>query len=180
VLYIGVANDGAIAGLTPADLEKVQQQVRRICEEDCFPAIAIKLVEIIETDDRRAVAFEFSASPNKPHFAGHAYQRIGSSSVKASASKLEELIASKNTTAGRLIAAKDSVEHLTLIRPAGAIVDGNRLARTRESECTVLDCNAHHAKFYDISSQEHFALSLKFLSLSWDIRRNRLLVEYIR
>ena len=181
VLFIGVANDGTVVGLSAEEAEKTQQRVRRVCEEDCYPAIAIRLAEAIEFNGRYVVAFEFAPSPNRPHFAGHAFLRVGSESVKASASQLDELIARKNTTAGRLLAAKDQSEHLTLILPAGASIAGEHpLARRRDLECIVEHCDAQHAKFYDIADRSFIPLPLDFLSLSWDRHRNRLLVEYTR
>ena len=98
------------------------------------------------------IAFEFGPSQNRPHFAGHAYIRVGSESVKVSASKLDELIASKNTKAGRLLAAKDKHEHVTLIIPVGADFPlGYPTSQRREWECTVDRCDAHYARFYDIA-----------------------------
>jgi integrase len=181
VLFIGVANDGAVVGLTVEEAEKVQQRVRRVCEEDCYPAIAIRLAESIEIDGKYVVGFEFGPSPNRPHFAGHAFVRVGSESIKASASKLDELIASKNTKAGRLLAAKEKYEHLTLILPAGArIAAGHPLARRRDLECIVQHCEAQHAVFYDIADRSTLSLPLDWLSFSWDTARNRLLLEYTR
>lgn len=181
VLYIGVANDGSIAGVAADDVDKVQQRVRRICEDDCFPPIAIHLAEVLDVNGKHVIAFEFGPSKNRPHFAGHAFIRVGSESVKASASKLDELIAGKNTKAGRLLASKDKHEILTLILPAGAsIAGGAPLARRRDLECKVQECDAQHVKFYNLGSQSCIALPLDFLTFSWDDTRNRLLVEYTR
>jgi hypothetical protein len=107
-LFIGVANDGTVMGIPADQVEKVQQKVRRICEEDCYPAIAIQLASALAIDGKHVVAFEFGTSRTRPHFAGHAYVRVGAESVKASASKLDELIAAKNTKAGRLLCARRS------------------------------------------------------------------------
>lgn len=181
VLYIGVANDGSIAGVAANDVDKMQQRVRRVCEEDCFPPISIRLVEVFEIDGKHVIAFEFAPSQNRPHFAGHAFIRVGSESVKASASKLDELIAGRNTKAGRLLAAKARHEILTLILPAGAsIAGGHPIARRRDLECKVQDCDAQHAKFFQLADQSYIALPLEFLTFSWDCARNRLLIEYTR
>lgn len=181
VLFIGVANDGAVIGVSKDDTDKIQQQVRRVCEDDCFPAIAIHLAEVINIDGKHVVAFEFGPSQNRPHFAGHAFIRVGSESVKASASQLDELIARKNAKAGRLIAAKEKHEILTLILPAGAsIAGGHPLARRRDLECKVQECDAQHAKFFDLADRSYIPLPLDFLTLSWDGNRNRLLAEYTR
>lgn len=179
VLYIGVADDGSIAGVAANDVDKMQQRIRRVCEEDCFPPIAVHLVEVLEVNGKHVIAFEFGPSLNRPHFAGHAFIRVGSESVKASASKLNELIAGKNTKAGRLLAAKDKHEILTLILPAGAsIAGGHPLARRRDLECKVQECDAQHAKFFDVADRSYLALPLEFLTFSWDGTRNRLLVQY--
>ena len=181
VLYIGVTNDGTVTGVKTDDTDKIQQQVRRVCEEDCFPAIAIHLAEVLTIDGKHVVAFEFGPSQNRPHFAGHAFIRVGSESVKASASKLDELIASKNTKAGRLLAAKDKHELLTLILPAGSRIPGQHpLARQRDPTCNVEQCDAHSVKFYDIADRRYIDLPLEFLLFGVDRNQNRLLVEYTR
>ena len=181
VLFIGVANDGTVTGIAADQTDKIQKRVRRICEEDCFPAIAIHLASALTIEGKHVLAFEFAPSQNRPHFAGHAYIRVGSESVKASPSKLDELIASKNTKAGRLLAAKDKYEHITVVIPAGANVPGFLpFSSRREWECYVQDCDAHSVKFYDIASQRYWTLPLEFLVFSRDPNWGRLLVEYTR
>ena len=181
VLFIGVANDGTITGVAADDTDKIQQKVRRVCEEDCFPPIAIHLVNVITIDGKHVIAFEFGPSQNRPHFADHAYIRVGSESVKASAPKLDELIARRNTTAGRLLATKDQHEHLTLVIPVGASFPaGYPTSSRREWECTVEHCDAHVARFYYSDKQQHVDFPLEFLLLSWDTSNNRLQVEYTR
>jgi Schlafen, AlbA_2 len=181
VLFIGVANDGTVTGIAADQTDKIQQQVRRICEEDCFPAIAINLVDVITIEGRHVAAFEFGVSQNRPHFAGHAYLRVGAESVKASASKLDELVASKNTKAGRLLAAKAKREHVTVIIPADTSIPGQYpFSSRREWECTVDRCDAHTARFYDIAAQRYWDLPLEFLLFGRDPNRDRLLVEYTR
>jgi len=181
VLFIGVANDGSVTGIPADETDKVQQQVRRICEEDCFPAIAIHLATALPIDGKHVIAFEFAASQNRPHFAGHAYVRIGSESVKASASKLDDLIASKNTTAGRLLSAKEKHEHLTLIIPVGASIPGQYpFSSRREWDCVVERCDAQSARFYDVAAQRYWDLPLEYLLFGRDPNRDRLLIEYTR
>jgi hypothetical protein len=179
VLYIGVANDGTIVGVSNDDAEKFQIRVRRICEDECFPPIAIKFVEVLNIEGKNVIAFEFGLSPNRPHFTGHAYLRIGSESVKASASKLDELIASRNTKAGRLLAAKDRYEHLTLHFPVRSRLPGQHpFSQRRSLECVVEACDAHIAKFLDLAEQRSYTLPLEPLLFGWDPQHYRLLVEY--
>ena len=42
------------------------------------------------------------------------------------------------------------------------------------------ECDAQHAKFFDVADRSYGALPLEFLTFSWDGARNRLLVEYTR
>lgn len=181
VLFIGVANDGTVTGVAADDADKIQQRVRRVCEEDCFPAIAIHLACVLTIESKHVIAFEFAPSQNRPHFAGHAYLRVGSESIKASASQLDELIASRNTKAGRLLAAKSKHEHVTLVIPVGASIPGQYpFSSRRQWECTVADCDAHSARFYDIAAQRYWDLPLEFLLFGRDPNWPRLLVEYTR
>jgi hypothetical protein len=181
VLFIGVANDGKVTGIAADETEKVQQRVRRICEEDCFPAIAIQLAQVLTIDSKHVVAFEFGPSQNRPHFAGHAYIRVGAESVKASASKLDEMITAKNSTAGRLLAAKDKHEQITLVIPVGASIPGQHpFSSRREWLCTVDRCDAHTARFYDVAARRFWDLPLEFLLFGRDPNHDRMLIEYTR
>ena len=181
VLFVGVANDGRVIGVSAAEAEKIQQRVRRVCEDDCFPAVAIRLAEVLPVDGKYVVAFEFGPSSNRPHFAGHAYLRIGAESVKVSASKLDELIASKNTKAGRLLAAKDKHEIVTVVIPDRALIPGQyQFSSRREWECKVEDCDAHVVKLDHMSAGRTWTLPLEFLVFGKDPNRDRLLIEYTR
>jgi hypothetical protein len=181
VLFIGVANDGAVTGIAADQVEKIQQRVRRICEEDCFPAIAIHLACVLSIEGKHVIAFEFAPSQNRPHFTGHAYIRVGSESVKASASKLDVLIASKNTTAARLLDVKAKNGLVTVVIPLGAsFPPGNRISTRREYQCTVEQCDALFVKFRDIADLRYLDFPLDSLLPNWDVNRDRLLVEYTR
>jgi hypothetical protein len=131
-----------VVGVPADQTEKTQQQVRRVCEDDCFPPIAIRIAKVLTVDGKYVVGFEFCPSSNGPHFAGHAYVRIGAESVKGSESKLNELIASRNTKTGRLLAAKDKHEIIMVIIPDRALIPGQLpFSQRREWECKVEDCD---------------------------------------
>lgn len=181
VLFIGVSNNGAVTGVSETDAEKFQQRVRRICEDDCFPPIAIRTADVITIDNQHVVAFEFGPSANRPHFAGQAFVRIGSESVKASASKLDELVASRNTKAGRLLAAKDRHEFVTVVIPDRALIPGHLpFSQRREWDCKVESCDAHAVVVDHIAAGKSWTLPLEYLVFGRDPNRNRLLVEYTR
>ena len=80
VLFVGVEDKtGAILGVD--DPEKAQMRVGD-AGEDCYPAIR-PVMNVLEVDGKRLVAVEVAHSKDKPHFAGPAYIRSGSRSVKA-------------------------------------------------------------------------------------------------
>ena len=181
VLFIGVANDGAVTGIQADLVEKIQQKVRRVCENDCFPAIAIQLATALTIEGKHVIAFEFGPSSQRPHFAGHAYLRVGAESVKASASKLDEMIAAKNTKAGRLLSAKDKHEQVVLVLPPGASIPGHPpFTSRRDWECTVEGCDAHTVRLCQLAAQRIWVLPLEFLVVGRDPRVGRLLIEYTR
>ncbi len=181
VLVVGIADDGTVVGVAAGETEKTQQRVRRVCEEDCYPPISIRSAAVLTVEGKSVVAFEFGPSSNRPHFAGHAYLRVGAESIKASTSKLDELIASKNTKAGRLLAAKDKHEIITVVIPERALIPGLlQFSSRREWECKIESCDAHVVKLYQVSAQRTWTLPLEFLLFGKDPNRDRLLVEYTR
>src|SRR5271170_4263010 len=103
VLFIGVDDKtGAVLGVD--DPEKVQRRVGEAGEE-CYPAIR-PAMSVLDLDGKRVVAVEIAHSKDKPHFAGPAYIRSGSRSVKASDSLYRDLLTSHCTPAGELLKCK--------------------------------------------------------------------------
>jgi hypothetical protein len=181
VLFIGVSNNGEVTGVSESDAEKFQQRVPRICEDDCFPPIAIRFADVVTINNKHVVAFEFGPSANRPHFAGQAFVRVGSESVKASASKLDELIASRNSKVGRLLAAKYKPELITVVIPARALIPGHLpFSSRREWTCTVESCDAFSVRILDHGAQRYWTLPVEFLVFGKDPNLDRLLVEYTR
>jgi len=181
VLFIGVSNDGAVTGVSESDAEKFQQRVRRICEDDCFPPIVVRTVDVITVDNKHVLAFEFGPSQARPHFTGHAFVRVGSESVNASPMLLDELIASRNTKAGQLLAAKDKQALVTVIIPDRALIPGkSQFSQRREWTCSVDSCDALTVRFLDHGAQRFWSLPLEFQVFGKDPSRDRLLVEYTR
>lgn len=181
VLFIGISNGGAVTGVSEADAEKFQGKVRRICENDCYPPIVIRTVDVITVDNKHVLAFEFGPSKARPHFTGHAFVRVGSESVNASPALLDELIASRNTKAGQLLAAKDKHALVTVIIPDRALIPGqSQFSQRREWTCGVDSCDALTVRFLDHGAQRFWSLPLEFLVFGKDPNHDRLLVEYTR
>jgi schlafen family protein len=91
ILFIGVADDGTLLGVN--DTDKLQKGVRRVAEEKCYPPIKAHTCKVFEESGKSIVAVIVSASASRPHFAGTAYVRIGSESVKAPEQIFEQMLA---------------------------------------------------------------------------------------
>ncbi|MBK7999023.1 MAG: ATP-binding protein, partial [Verrucomicrobia bacterium] len=100
VLFIGIGPLGEIVGVERAD--ENQREIRRIAEQECYPPVDCQ-IRIVIIDGKEVLAVLVPHSAKRPHFAGHAFVRKGSESVKSSAMAMENLIASRNDKASRLI-----------------------------------------------------------------------------
>lgn len=104
ILFIGVDDKiGAILGID--DPEKLQMRVGAAGEE-CYPAIRPSMT-VLHLNGRHVLAVEVAHSKEKPHFAGPAYIRSGSRSLKASESLYRDLLTSHCGKAGELLRWKN-------------------------------------------------------------------------
>ena len=97
VLFVGASNKGSHPGVSNPD--ELQTTIRRIAQEQCYPAIIFQVVPfmtVVGDRDVAIVAVVIPASTNRPHFSGAAYVRVGSESLEASSAMFAELIASQN------------------------------------------------------------------------------------
>jgi hypothetical protein len=95
--------------------------------------------------------------------------------------KLDELIASRNSSAGRLLAAKDKQELVTVVIPDRALIPGqSQFSSRREWTCTVDSCDAFAVRVFDHGAHRYWSLPLEFLVFGKDPNRDRLWVEYTR
>lgn len=175
VLYIGVKDDLEVKGVARDDLDRYMQQIRRICEDDCFPAVTIAQIEALQVSGQHVIAAVFRASSSRPHFTGHAFVRVGSENVKASPKALDDLIASKNTKAGRLLQDKGKVVSVES--------DVSRQWQDLSSplvfsiECVVEDCDAHVLKLRSLASGVYFDESLEAVEIRYDNSKYRTLLR---
>src|SRR5450759_3011141 len=112
VLFIGV-DDKTGAALGVDDPEKVQMRVGNAGEE-CYPSIHPSMT-VLHLDGKRILAVEVGHSKEKPHFAGPAYIRSGSRSLKASDSIYRDLLTSHCSLAGELLRCKNKTVTVRVI-----------------------------------------------------------------
>lgn len=177
-LFIGIANNGGITGIKDSD--KWQKEIRRIAEEKCYPPIRQNCTAV-QVNGFTIVAVVIPYSTTKPHFSGHAYIRIGSETKKASTEMYEELIASRNDKARKLLSEKGKLVTVRLSRNVPEHVDPiiRHVMRYRNRECRIVDCNAHFVRVIDIGTDEFFSYSLQTLTITYDDERHRLQLDII-
>lgn len=103
ILYLGVTNDGKILGVNNSDA--LQRTLRSLAEQGCYPPIRVTS-EVLTIEGKHVIAVIVSHSSSRPHFSGHAYVRRGSETVIASTELFEELITSRHSKAGAILALK--------------------------------------------------------------------------
>jgi hypothetical protein len=104
VLFIGAADK---SGLHPGvkDADEIQGKVRELARDTCYPPIDYRPVVFtapVNGSTITIVAVEIPASRKRPHFAGAAFVRRGSSSDPATEAQYHDLIASRNDIVWKL------------------------------------------------------------------------------
>jgi hypothetical protein len=174
VLFIGVDDrTGKIIGVDNADaLEK------RVAEagEQCYPVILPRMTGL-HLEAKVVLAVEVGFSPDKPHFAGPAYVRSGSRSVKASDSLYRDLLTSHCTIAGELLKWKDKIVTVRLVnKKLGNTNPEWDPSSNGTRECRVVRSDPFSVALYELGSMGEYIEPLSRLDLDWDQVRNRRLI----
>jgi Putative DNA-binding domain len=170
ILFLGVGPDRAPVGL--ADADKTQRDVRQWTQTDAFPPINTITCEALPIDGKEILAVIVRASPDRPHFSGHAYIRVGSETVKASRAILDELIASRNTKTGRILQFKG--QRIT-VECIGCDIDGQTVDYYLRTpvDCTIEGCDAFSVQLLKEDAGRHVSIPLDDVDLSHDSKRHR-------
>src|SRR2546428_913257 len=108
VVFVGQRSDKKIVGVPNVD--KLQRDVKDWAKQ-CYPPVEVR-PEVVSSEQGQVLALVIPFSPKKPHFTGKAYKRVGSQTVEASEEMLDDMIASRNEKAGRLLAHKGELIHV--------------------------------------------------------------------
>ncbi len=100
ILFIGVKDDGTPEGRVE-NLESIENKLSKRLSI-AFPQIHYT-TRVLEKDSKRFLAVIIPGSPERPHFAGHAYVRDGDKTVKASGQQFARLIAERSSKAYEIL-----------------------------------------------------------------------------
>jgi hypothetical protein len=170
VFYIGIDDDGTVVGVSSTD--SLQKKIGEVAKRDCYPPVRYQ-TRVIQKDGKNILAVLVQASEERPHFSGPAYVREGSQSKVASDNLYEELIASRNEKAGKILRNK---EQPITFRP----YEFDRWGRRRTLytiECRIEGCDAHVVHLYEAASGRHFSIPLEQITINFDQSVRRLMLD---
>lgn len=170
ILFLGVRDDGTPAGLKNPD--SLQKTIREVAEKDCYPPIKYQ-TRVFDNDRKTIMAVLVESSNERPHFSGQAYVRVGSESVAASKQTYEDLIATRNTKAGKILRNKDT--GITFRAYSRDTWGRKRVLYT--IECRIEQCDAHVVNLYDCGSSRHFSIPLDHITINFDEAKRRMMLE---
>ena len=178
VLFVGVHDKtGAILGVDATD--KVQKRIFD-AGDDCYPAIR-PAMHVLGVEDKLVVAAVVSYSKRKPHFAGPAWVRSGSRSVKASEELYQDLLTSHCDKAGELLKWKGKqVTVRTVNKRLGNHHSDFEAGYDRETTATIVSVEPFTVTFsLDSFAHERCIEPLKRVELDWDpsLSRRRVIVR---
>lgn len=170
VLFVGVADSGAILGVT--NIDQLQKLIRKIAENECYPPIYVGM-EVIDVEGKSVLGVTVDSSPNRPHFAGPAYVRRNAESVAATSALYEELILSRDDKRRTLLEWRGQFCTVTGISKQLGFPFPMEQNYSDTAEAKIEEVTAHYVRFRKVSSAAGFTEPLSVLKLSWDDKNDR-------
>ena len=170
VFFIGVDDKGIPVGLKNPD--SLQKTIRNVAEKDCYPAIRYQ-TRVFESSGKTLLAVLVQASNDRPHFAGPAFIRQGSQSVSASKRLYDELIASRNTKAGRILRSKGETISFRVYQ----LDQWGRKGVLYTLDCQIEACDAHVLTLLQLNAGAHFSIPMDQITINHDDSQRRLMLE---
>jgi len=174
VLFVGVANSGEVLGC--GGVESLEKSIARICENDCYPPITIRFECRAMDEGKPVLAVIVPHSTRRPHFAGHAFQRVGSQNRKADEPLYAEFIAARSTVGAKILANKGNVVQIKTV--------GKKLGNpaplppnySEGGKFVIRDCDTHTVTLENISTNVRCVEQLENFSISADAAGQLLLL----
>ena len=177
IIYLGVRDNGEVIGVENTD--SVQKKIQKMCDEICYPRIHFT-TEIFVREGKTVLAVVIPPSGAKPHFAGPAYIRHGSKSIKATPELYNDLITSRHAKAEELLRYKDKpVNVFTRKRVLGrpefaAVMQGTSYrAKPRYEQCRILRVTPFYVTLEVTGSGASFSEPLRNVEISYDNEKSQ-------
>lgn len=166
VLFIGVADrTGDILGC--GGIESLQKTITRICTNECYPPITARL-ESRQFEGKPVLAVIVPHSAQRPHFAGHAYRRVGAQNVKSDEAAYSDFIVGRSSVGAKILENRGKVVQ---VRTHGKKLGDPRPLPPNYGEggqYRIEACNPHTVTLQNIASGRPIVEQLENFSISYE------------
>jgi predicted HTH transcriptional regulator len=170
VLFIGVKDNGTLE--PDVGVESLQKSFSEKAAE-VFPPVPYAS-KVFRRQDRECLAVIVPGSPDRPHYAGQPYVRIGSESKKADAEQFARMTAEHDPKAREILKRKGQVVTVELLNAPEA---ASRIGRSFGSSFSrIQDCNQFWVTLDDGRANVQ-SITLRRIELSFDHNKNQLKLE---
>jgi len=161
VLFIGVADDGAILGCR--GVESLQKTITRICTNECYPPIAHQ-IESRDFAGKLVVAVRVPHSDKSPHFSGHAFRRVGAQNIKADEAAYSDFIVARSSVGAKLVEYRGQIVD---VRSYGKRIGSLKPEAIEQSgQFRIEACDPHTVTLVHVGTGEHLIEQVQNLSIS--------------
>ncbi len=166
VLFVGVADKTAeIVGCKGVD--SLQKKISKICTNDCYPPVQHQL-QSRDFDGKTVVAVIIPHSTQRPHFAGHAFRRLGAQNVKSDETAYADFITARSSVGAKILELRGKTVRIRTL--------GKKLGNphplpggySEAPECLIEDCDAHVVTLTILASSQRVFEQLENFSISRD------------
>lgn len=170
VLFIGAKPDGTPENVI-TNFDEYQQTFSRELGQ-AYPPIP-HFPKILTIGNKSVLAIIIPGSPNRPHFAGHSYIRVGSETRQASEEQFLILLAERNNKARKILDWKG--REITVRFLERMTMAGYSFERGGSSPFVIAECNQHYVTLEHRGVKD--SASLESVRISYDYQQNRLRLE---
>lgn len=171
ILLIGVRNDGTVQGLENPD--SVQRSLSQKVAQS-YP-IPYYMTRVLEGNGRRFLAVVVPGSEYRPHFAGPAFVRDGSQTIRASEEQFARLIAQRSSAAYEILKWRGKT--VSVWHPSTALGTYHP-AKGYNAEGIVSECNQFWVTLGGSAFGSTVSFGLEAFDIGYDHKNNRLELRF--
>jgi Putative DNA-binding domain len=170
VLFVGARPDGTPENII-TNFDEYQQTFSGELGQ-AYPPIP-HFPKILAIDNKSVLAIIIPGSPDRPHFAGHSYIRVGSETREASEEQFLVLLAERNGKARKILEWKG--KEITVRFVERMSMAGYSNERGGSCPFVIAECNQHYVTLEHGGVKD--SVSLESVRISYDYQQNRLRLE---
>ncbi len=170
IMFVGVRDEGTVEGT--ADLDSLQKSLGKKLAA-AYPTIQY-VTKVLSEQGKQFLAVLVPGSPQRPHFAGQSYVRVGSETNIASETQFDHMIASRNSKAAAILQWKDKEITVNQLHSERNMLTIGRIASS--STLFVRDCNQFYVTLAH-GTGGNISHPLRIVDISFDHQRARLALE---